>query len=426
MAENPITTQSRLRALQYGLSILSGNLSEHVNASLARAHGLTLVSGYTDQNGNDLTSYQDSAGNVWGNKFLRISTPDSGVFYAPATVVDPVAVPGNPASAGNVDSGLAGSFTSAGPAAWVTDFTSQDAQDAAMLNSNLLPHTNMAHWETHGQLAVYAKVTYDSGSDIVGDYVAQITVDGRVYEMPCSKRFGGPNQPVRGLGSVPSSRSIKIGEGDSNSVNVDICLSGTISGTKPVTFQWQNSNDGSVWTDMSGATTSFAGGGNFTHTISSLTEQCLHISKVNPGSDATRSVYLRCAVTNPAGTVYSNVCRLTAKDETGSWIIKEVMKHRTFTDAQIFNIHKLRAWAFKHHGLEAHFYTGRYGKELVEKMRAGGFQFETLLPLVEQLLDKLPYQARYDMFVQLIYTSLARYWPDCDHEAWSKVKSQYV
>lgn len=425
MAEKPIVTQARLKELQYNLGILSNNLDAHVNASLAKAHGLTLLSGFTDTVGNDLTTYQDSAGNIWGNKFLRITTPTSGVFYAPATVVDPVAVPGKPAQTGSVQTGLEGEFDRAGGTAWVTDFTSQDAQDALAINANFIPHTNLAHWETHGQMVVYLKTTYDTGSDIVGEYVAQLTVDGKVYEMPCSKRFGGPLQPLRNIGSIPSSYYKKIGEGDSNSVNINLCLSGTPEGTKPITYQWENSNDGTSWSTMAGVTTNMTNG-NITHSVGSLTTSCLNITKVSPGSDKTGSVYLRLKIENPAGIVYSNTCRFTAKDETGSWIINEVMKHRSFTNAQIFNIHKLRAWGFHNHSVETHFYTGSYGRQLVEKMREGGFQFETLLPLVEKLLDKLPYQERYGMFSKLIYRSLAKYWPDCTHEAWLKVKAQYL
>lgn len=431
----PIITQARLKELQYALGVLSNNLATHTNESLAKSHGLTLISGFIDVNGNDLTKYRDSKGHIWGDRFLRITTPDSGVFYAPATIVDPVTFPGKKTTTGAVKTGRTASgersarFDLPEGTAWVTDFPSQATEDTEIINENLLPHTNLAHWETHGQIVVYAKTTFDSpSSGIVGDYVAQITIDGRVYEIPCTKRLGGPAQPVSSLGSIPASRLIKIGSGDSNTVNVKICISGTPGGSAPITFQWQYSNNSVDWIDMAGTQTPLPGGSGrrITHNPATLVEQCLTIISVHPGSGDTRSIYLRVRVTNPTGSVFTNVCRLTCKDETGSWIIKEVMKHREFTSAQIFNIHKLRAWAFVNHPLEAHWYTGPCGKELVNRMREAGFDFASLLPLVEKLLSKLPYQERYELFIVLIYQSYAKYWPDCDHPAWLKAKPQYV
>lgn len=85
MSESNIITQAGLSEVKFNLQQVAENLSEHVNASLSKAHSINIVDGYTDTDGNDRTTYQNANGTVVGNKQLRFNV-GGAVYYAPCNL----------------------------------------------------------------------------------------------------------------------------------------------------------------------------------------------------------------------------------------------------------------------------------------------------------------------------------------------------
>jgi hypothetical protein len=83
MADRSIVTQVGIEDLKFALSEVAENLSTHINASLSKAHGLNIINGYIDSDGNDLTTFQDSQGNVMGNYQLLFFI-NNVPYFAPA------------------------------------------------------------------------------------------------------------------------------------------------------------------------------------------------------------------------------------------------------------------------------------------------------------------------------------------------------
>lgn len=424
MAENTsLATQSELAEANFYLQELANNLGAHSNGSLSVSHGIDTFPGRNpDEFGNDLTYFQDSGGHNIGDIHVRF-TIDGISYWVPG---QSSTLPGKDAALNVVTlNTLATSFTGVGMSSWMTLFATNIVPSILQINEDyLLPHTQLGHWETHKNITVESNTTYNSGGFIVGTNVVKLAIDGLIYALPATTRFGGPSQPPRLTGQPPSAISINIGEGQGNSVNVPITFT-VPNGTKPLTYQWQFFQS-SLWNDIpvgSGPSqplvlADWDNGINYNwQSAATLT---FIITSVNPGSDKTRSVQLRCVVTNSGGSATTNVITLTARDETGSWIMLEVMKTRTFTHTEIFRIHKLRSWGLRHHCEETKFYTGPYGKELVKRMREACFDFTTIYPTVDTILGPDDYVVRFEAFRALILDAVKKYWPDCQHPVISK------
>lgn len=319
MAERNLATQVGIENLKFQLAELAENLSRHVNASLSKAHGINVINGYVDADGNDRTTYQDSNGDVVGTRQLRF-TVEEGVYYAPA---NPTAETGQPDGTGSIDtSGDEETIAdTAGGSALVTNYLSDQADNALAINRDvLIPHTRVPHWEAHGGMSVTPRDTFDLDGHLIGDHVIQMIVDGQVREIPCSTRIGGPLQAPR-TGNLPTTKKSTI-SGDNEPVNVQIFPTPQPTGTLPLTYQYEYfKKNTSTWTALTPGTSVHLtlawwepddgpGGLNYTWVAGTTT---LRILFVSPGENQTHEIRFRLKVTNPFGSTYSNECIYTCK-----------------------------------------------------------------------------------------------------------------
>jgi hypothetical protein len=325
MPDRNIVTQVGIEDLKFALAEIAENLDAHINASLSKAHGIGLMQGFVDADGNDLTTYQDSNGDVIGNYFVRFVV-NNVAYYAPAIAT---ALPGQEATTGIVDTSADGEFEEQGGSSWVTSYTSdQVAQANAINNDVLLPHTRQPHEDTHGSITAVLQTTFSSLGHTVGTHIVQMRIGGNVYNIPASNRLGGPLQPPR-IGGIPTNLSVEIGEGDPNDCDVPVTVP-FLGGTKPVEYHWQYNNS-AVWTDITPAASGslalpgWDSGIDFQWADTSV--PTFRITKVQPGSNETRSAQFRCRVTNaavpdtgPNSGIITNTLTFTASDETGTWL----------------------------------------------------------------------------------------------------------
>lgn len=194
MGDTQITTQSALGESNFILQEFANNLSAHSNASLSLSHGIdTFPALNPDSNNNDRTNFEDSHSNVVGTRHVRFVI-DGVSYWAPALTST---LAGQP-SGNNVTTLQSSSQTAglgAGDDNWVTVFEQQSVDSITVINEDyLLPHTKLAHWETHGSMTVESQTTLDSGGYEIGDTVVKLSIGGIVYKIPTHTRFGGPAQ----------------------------------------------------------------------------------------------------------------------------------------------------------------------------------------------------------------------------------------
>lgn len=325
MATNKsIITQAALEPIKAWEAEIAENLIFHANTSLSKAHGWEYVS-LTHPfivNGNDVSVYQDSNGDLVGTAQMRLSFNNIN-YYAP---LNASTEPGQPPITGIEFS--ASAAQGQGGSAWVTDFSTESQAHLIATNTQLLlPHTLRSHWEAHtgGVYTVRPQPVSDSAGHLVGRHVAVIVYKGQQLLIPCDSRLGGPPQLMR---LQPGSITTKLG------TNFNTCSMGAddnqfgymyylppIGGTLPYTFKWQIKAEPSIgaWNDIpliptSGNTPTEVGG-------SFLINSTNIRFTVNQGNDDSRlQMTVRGAYTNEAGTAYSNWCQFYANDTDGCWI----------------------------------------------------------------------------------------------------------
>jgi hypothetical protein len=324
MPDRNIVTQVGIEALKFALAEIAENLNAHINASLSKAHGVNIVAGFIDDDGNDRTTYQDSNGDIIGNYFLRFAI-NNVIYFAPAVVT---ALPGQDETSGAVNTSPEGEFEGQGGSAWVTDYTSDQVSQANAINTDvLILHTRQPHASTHGSMTAVLQSTFSNLGHTVGTHVVQLKIANNVYTIPCSTRLGGPLQAPR-IGGILSNATVNIPEGKPNTCDVPVTVP-FLGGTKPVAYHWQFNNTG-VWTDITPAVSAnlplpgWSGGIDFQW--ASTTVATFRIVGVHPGSNQTRSAQFRCRVTNvvvpdagPTSGVITNTFTFTATDQTGTW-----------------------------------------------------------------------------------------------------------
>jgi hypothetical protein len=320
-----IVTQVGIEDLKFALAEVAENLSAHVNASLSKAHGVNIVAGYIDADGNDRTTYQDSNGDVIGNYFLRFAIANV-IYFAPAITTT---LPGQDATSGVINTSPEGEFDNQGGSGWITDYTSDQVAQANAINTDvLIPHTRQPHATTHGSMTAVLQNTFSNLGHTVGTHVVQMKIGNNVYTIPCTTRLGGPIQAPR-IGSIITNASVNIPEGEPNTCNVPVTVP-FLGGTKPVAYHWQYNNS-SVWTDItpsvSGSLSLPGWSSGIDFQWSDTANPTFRITGVHPGSNQTRSAQFRCRVTNvavpdtgPTSGVITNTFTFTATDRTGTWL----------------------------------------------------------------------------------------------------------
>jgi hypothetical protein len=297
-----LATQSELAALKDALTLISENLNKHTNDSLSKAHGINIIDGPSnDGNGNDLSTYQDSHGDILGTHFVRFSI-NGVVYYAPAQ---------NSTLAGNAGTGsLDTSDTTTeeratpGSTSLITDYATTEAQHAAIVEGLLLEHTLQTHQATHRNMSALAQSTFDTQGHTVGRYIVQMVVDTILYNIPCDTRLGGPPQPPRLTQFSPTSSRVDspAGGGAYSAVTAFPVLPG---GTKPFTYSYEYYKAG-VWTAITPDTPTAAPFVNSAGSVSlsySSTTGAITFTSGAPGGDAFDLVRVRLTVTGTGGAV---------------------------------------------------------------------------------------------------------------------------
>jgi hypothetical protein len=394
MADRNIVTQVGIEALKFALTEIAENLNAHVNASLSKAHGVNIVVGFVDSDGNDRTTYQDSNGDVIGNYFLRFAI-ENVIYFAPAVVT---ALPGQDATTGSVNTSPEDEFTGQGGSAWITDYTSTQVEQADAINDDvLIPHTRQPHASTHGSLTVLLQNTFTSLGHVAGTHVIQIRIANNVYNIPCVTRLGGPLQAPR-LGGIASNLSVNIPEGAPNTCDVPVTAP-LLGGTKPVAYHWQYNNVG-VWTDITPAVSGnlpvsgWSGGVDFQW--ASTATPTFRIVGVHPGSNQTRSAQFRCRVTNVAvpdtgadSGVMTNVLTFSATDKTGTWLCGVAWEfgHITLDDYRVD-----AAWSAKNIGPVTYAGYSMWAAPLSRWFRAHPAAFPLIAPFVQAWTNEVGFR----------------------------------
>jgi hypothetical protein len=323
MSDRSIVTQVGIEDLKFALSEVAENLSKHINASLSKAHGLNIVNGYIDANGNDLTTFQDSQGNVMGNYqilFFIGNVP----YFAPALAT---ALAGQPATNGSIDTSI---VTDNGPggSAWVTDYTSDQVAQAQAMNTDvLIGHTQQIYYSTHGSMSVIPQNTFNSLGAQIGTHLVTFRYNGQIYQIPVSNRFGGPVQTWRGFGFAADTgfttntgvfaHNYSGGYGSGSLFYKD--GGGTLPRT--VTLQINERQDGSGnWTDvpLAGGSFQLNDGNPVLVTAYSVTyPQTLYTFTISVRTLSDHPILLavfRVKIVNEASTVFSPNCFVYAYD----------------------------------------------------------------------------------------------------------------
>lgn len=324
MSQKALLTQGEIAAFKDATQQLASNLNTHINHSLSKAHGIQLITGYTDSDGNNLTTYQNSHGDVVGTYFVRFAI-NGVLYYAPGIST---VLAGQAASTGSLDTNpdITTVLGNPGAASLVTEYASIEIQQTVNVNSLLLEHSRTNHDLVHsygGVMSVVPKTTIDSAGYTVGRYVIKFVVNGVEYEIPCDTRLGGPPQPMRGsslLSNVAAKHnSSRMGRDDEQFAV--FTFTAPTGGTRPYTMKYQINQkaDGSgVWNDMSDATPGWH---------EALTDQdvfydisvanTLSLQATEGSDDNTLQCTIRALLTNAAGSYSTNYGRFYANDEDG-------------------------------------------------------------------------------------------------------------
>jgi len=363
--EQNLVTKASLEETQTAETLLVENLSAHVNASLSKAHGIifyNLPHPTYDANGNDLSVYYDSHGDIVGNNLMRL-TYNRVNYYAP---INPSSLAGKGSLTGLdpsvfISAAAAQAAVIPGNTAWTTDFTLQDQQELLFTNDNILiPHTNLSHWETHtgGIYQILPQIITDSAGHRVSNYIARILVDGAELWIPCDTRSNGPIQPVRvafpAINTLQGSNANYCAMGRDDSQYGYFWYNPAAGGELPATFQWQYNGyqpqkignsfwsdpltGSGIWYDISNSPGYQAMPSNPVGAVSVVSSPNKLTVQVSTGSDSQIvCATIRGKWTNAVGTVYTNWCLFIANDEDGSWIFSDPDSNQTATHVPILN-----------------------------------------------------------------------------------------
>ena len=345
-----LLTQGEIGRVNEMLNALSDNLYFHRNGSVAKAHGITLVtSSYYDSGGDKLSSYVI--------RFSIETTPGNlEVLYAPADAVGTynTKVPVGGALAPSVlPTSLGITTTSTGPDGSVnspgipqlasnllTRYTETLSQDLEIADQLLKAHALLSHGEknpaAHYGASALNEDSVDSLGHVMGRSIIKLVLGNQEYKVVCDSNITGPPQGPR-ITSQPADQTTK---GETEPLPTKAFSVTVGGGNSPFTYQWQiaivivtsktdpllliNSN----WQDMVNSTTynsplitgctvkAFAGA-----TLSTFTAQNTAVDTSNSwrgGNPDVPAYIFRCKVTSATGGVsYSNAASFRVYDKTG-------------------------------------------------------------------------------------------------------------
>ena len=363
-AEQNLITKGSLSEIKSAETILSENLYAHANASLSKAHGMifyNLPHPTYDANGNDISVYYDSHGDIVGSNLMRLTY--NGInYYVPIQTSTLAGKDPNTGITPDITTLTGLGAAVPGGTAWVTDFTQAEQADLVFTNDNvLLPHALLSHWEAHtgGIYQVLPLVVTDSAGHRVSNYIARILVDGTELYVPCDLRSRGPIQPVRvafpAITTLQGTNANYCAMGRDNDQTGLFWYNAAAGGDLPATFSWEYNTYGpavfpwwsdpllgsGTWKPISSTTGIYQAmpdnpiaSNSF---ISSSTSNLLTILTSAPSNNQTHICTIRGKWTNAVGTVYTNWCIFIANDTDGSWIFSDPSTNQQATHVPIAN-----------------------------------------------------------------------------------------
>lgn len=321
MAYKHLITQTQLSQIRTLETMIADNLSAHVNTSLSKAHGIIFFrvpAGTVNPDGNDISVYTDSNGDIVGRFYMRLTY--NGVnYFAP---LESSVLAGKDSDTGAFDPVASTAAVSPGGTAWVTDFTQQIEEDLSSTNDNiLLEHSRLGHWEAHtgGNYQIVPQRVYDSAGHIVANYVARFIVDGVELYIPCDPRLGGPQQTPRNAAILPLSLALRFesGQGYVQAYANKVTCTATWQGSSPFTsVRWLFLGSGNVWTyltNVDGTTTgpqlSFDAHLNLSAraTVDTFTSTLIILSIDGTEAGTSNLGKIRVEITNDSGTTTAEI-----------------------------------------------------------------------------------------------------------------------
>ena len=455
MAEKSIVTQSQLGSLKSALAQEADSLQFHAGDSMSAAHGFNVMNGpANDGNGNDLTYYLDSNGDVVGTAMLHVVI--LGVdYYVP---VAPTALAGQDPSAGVVPD--LSTLLQPGNNTWVTDYATEATDDANLVMTGLLlPHTRQYYAETHSGLSIQVLDSFDNQGHLVGNRVLVLYFGQKKIFIPCSTKLGGMSQPP---GIAPATQCPALIEfsgnyggttlpgvcqcfmrfeqkaGESNPGQFHIQWSG-ITGTLPMLYTVQYSSDGtSGWQNLPpntgtpinnvGLTTQNAlyGCGTVLGSVSGGRTVDFAAYPTTAGGDSGGAVYLRLKLDNSTvgaggGLGYTCAVRYWIQDNAKCcWFCTEAHKHRHISPEKWKLIGRVEQTVYKLDRRALASYV-KHGDRLVERMVAHGVKPEHFVAFTDKIVDLAVrgyYEEAARFYVQFVANEINLHWPESTHRGW--------
>lgn len=436
MSDKALATQAGIGELKTILAAVSDNLYAHVNQSLSESHGINTATGPADDgNGNDLSVYQDSNGDLVGPYFVRM-TVNNTVYYVPAQATS--------LAGRNPDEGVVVTGTPAdtvGQSALITEYVTQSGTTLYEAEDTFLtPHVKLGHWETHAGMTAATENVLDSAGHTVGTTGIRMVVGGFVYKIPASARVGGPIQPPRNYVMQPTVQQRLTANENDNLGDTDQIFNFSVvdgDGTKPVTIRWDVNLDRSdpnaldpnypavpppgSWVELADVTTPQDLEGDQRFTIS-VDRHDIQVKTTNMAQVMRRQGWIRARIVGAGGTVYTNVTDYCVKDKDSSWVCSRTLKTMRKAGADLSGIKlklaRLKAYALAHNAELAAFYLGPC-EGLAVRMDEKSVDWLDFAPFIRELCSLVAagrMSEAVSVYIVKIKGFFDAYWPDCPHE----------